>query len=144
MFKQCVIAMIAGLMFGMGLIVSGMANPQTVLAFLDISRDWNPSLLFVMSGAISVSFFAFKKMQVRTCSLLGNQIQLPPTTQIDRRLVIGAVIFGIGWGLAGFCPGPALVALSFGSPKQWIFVLGMLSGMGFYSILQHQCLHFSK
>ncbi|MDP8568861.1 DUF6691 family protein [Methylophilus aquaticus] len=129
------IAFFSGLIFGIGLIIGGMTNPAKVLAFLDITGDWDPSLMFVMLGAIAVSFFAFRQAARKSTSLLGWPVNLPDTTRIDRKLVMGAVLFGAGWGLAGFCPGPAMVALLFGSAKPWIFVTSMLAGMWLHSRL---------
>ena len=118
-------AFFAGLVFGIGLILGGMTNPAKVLAFLDIGGDWDPSLMFVMMGAIAVGFFAFRRAARHTHSLLGLPVNL----------LLGAVLFGAGWGLAGFCPGPAIVALLFGSAKPWIFVASMLAGMWLHSRL---------
>jgi uncharacterized membrane protein YedE/YeeE len=130
-----IISFLAGLIFGIGLIISGMADPAKVLAFLDVAGLWNPSLIFVMAGAIGVGFFAFVWAKSRKTTLLGGEMKLPSTTKIDRRLIIGAVIFGIGWGIAGFCPGPALVGLGMGLPKALIFVAAMLAGMALYELL---------
>ncbi|MBY4947878.1 YeeE/YedE family protein [Cupriavidus respiraculi] len=129
-------ALLAGLVFGIGLIVSGMANPAKVLAFLDLAGPWDPSLAFVMGGAILVGAVAFAVARRRTVSLLGRQIHLPTATQLDRRLVGGSLLFGIGWGIAGFCPGPALVALGMGEHKAIVFVLAMLAGMGVFEIAE--------
>lgn len=128
------IALLAGLVFGLGLILGGMTNPAKVLAFLDIAGDWDPSLAFVMAGAIAVGFFAFKNIGQHSKSWSGWPIQLPATTQIDAKLVIGAVMFGAGWGLAGFCPGPAVASVLTGGSQVWIFVASMLAGMGFYTL----------
>lgn len=130
-----IISFLAGLIFGIGLIISGMADPAKVLAFLDVAGLWNPSLIVVMAGAIGVGFFAFVWAKSRKTTLLGGEMKLPSTTKIDRRLIIGAVIFGIGWGIAGFCPGPALVGLGMGLPKALIFVAAMLAGMALYELL---------
>jgi uncharacterized membrane protein YedE/YeeE len=129
-----IIAFVSGLIFGIGLIISGMANPAKVLAFLDITGLWDPSLIFVMAGAIAVGFFAFLWAKSRHTTLLGGEMKLPSATKIDRRLMIGAVMFGAGWGLAGFCPGPALVGLGMGLPKALLFVAAMLAGMGLYEL----------
>ncbi|CAG9166551.1 YeeE/YedE family protein [Cupriavidus respiraculi] len=129
-------ALLAGLVFGIGLIVSGMANPAKVLAFLDLAGPWDPSLAFVMGGAILVGAVAFAVARRRTVSLLGWQIHLPTATQLDRRLVGGSLLFGIGWGIAGFCPGPALVALGMGEHKAIVFVLAMLAGMGVFEVAE--------
>ena len=129
-----IFAFLAGLIFGTGLIISGMANPAKVLAFLDITGLWDPSLIFVMAGAIAVGFFAFLWARSRKTTLLGWEIKLPAATRIDRRLVIGAAMFGAGWGLAGLCPGPALVGLGMGLPKALLFVVAMLAGMALYEL----------
>ena len=122
-------ALLAGLVFGLGLIVSGMANPAKVLGFLDLTGAWDPSLALVMAGAIGISFFAFLFAKKRTLSLIGADMKLPAGRTIDRRLIIGSTLFGIGWGVAGFCPGPGLVALGMGEVKALIFVAAMLAGM---------------
>ena len=129
------IAWLAGLIFGLGLIIGGMTNPAKVLAFLDITGDWDPSLAFVMIGAIAIGFFAFREAKQRTWSVLGLSIDLPENTQIDKPLVIGAVLFGIGWGLAGFCPGPAVASVLVGGSAVWLFVASMLAGMGLYTLV---------
>jgi len=128
------IALVAGLIFGLGLIIGGMTNPAKVLAFLDITGDWDPSLAFVMVGAIAVGFFAFREAKQRKWSVLGFSIELPERTNIDKPLVIGAVLFGMGWGLAGFCPGPAIASVLIGGSSVWIFVASMLAGMGLYTL----------
>ncbi|HSH86020.1 MAG TPA: DUF6691 family protein [Methylophilus sp.] len=128
------IALLAGLVFGLGLIIGGMTNPAKVLGFLDIAGDWDPSLAFVMIGAIAVGFFAFREAKQRKWSVLGFSIDLPERTNIDQPLVIGAVLFGIGWGLAGFCPGPAVAAVLIGGSPVWLFVASMLAGMGLYTL----------
>ena len=133
-----VIALVAGLLFGAGLIVSGMANPAKVLGFLDLFGQWDPSLAFVMAGAIAVGVIAFFVARRRGRSWLGTPIQLPAATGVTARLVLGSAVFGIGWGLAGFCPGPALVALGAGVPKAVGFVAAMLAGMAVFSWLQRK------
>lgn len=122
-------ALLSGLVFGLGLIVSGMANPAKVLGFLDLADAWDPSLALVMAGAIGVGFFAFLIAKNRTRSFIGAEMRLPTSTKIDRRLVMGSTLFGVGWGVAGFCPGPGLVALGMGEPKALVFVVAMLVGM---------------
>lgn len=131
-------ALLAGLIFGLGLIVSGMSNPAKVLDFLDLTGQWDPSLAFVMGGAIGVGLLAFASAGRMPQSLLGNPIQLPTATRIDRRLVIGSLLFGIGWGIAGICPGPALVLLGAGQTKGAVFVLAMLAGMIFFQLLERK------
>ena len=120
---------LSGLLFGLGLIVSGMANPAKILGFLDLSGRWDPSLALVMAGAIAVGVGAFFVAGRRTRSLLGAQMQLPTARRIDARLVGGSLVFGVGWGIAGFCPGPGLVALGMGEAKAAAFVVAMLVGM---------------
>ncbi len=131
-------ALLAGLVFGLGLIVSGMANPAKVLGFLDLAGNWDPSLAFVMAGAISVGFFAFLLAKNRRYSLLGTEMKLPAAGPVDRRLVVGSILFGMGWGLAGFCPGPGLVALGMGETKAAVFVLAMLAGMALFELLERR------
>ena len=130
------VSLLTGLVFGIGLIVSGMADPAKVLGFLDLAGAWDPSLAFVMAGAIVVSAVAFAMARRRTVSLLGAEMKLPTARQIDRRLVLGSVVFGIGWGVAGFCPGPSLVALGMGEAKAAVFVAAMLVGMGVFELLE--------
>jgi uncharacterized membrane protein YedE/YeeE len=127
---------LAGLVFGLGLIISGMANPAKVLGFLDLGGRWDPSLAFVMAGAIGVGAIAFAVARRRTRSLLGAAMRLPSLQSIDRRLLVGSVVFGIGWGIAGFCPGPALVAVGMGQAKALVFVIAMLAGMGVFEWLE--------
>jgi len=127
---------LAGLLFGIGLIVSGMANPAKVIGFLDLFGSWDPSLAFVMAGAIAVGLVAFALARRRTLSLLGSQMVLPPAGKIDRRLLGGSLLFGIGWGIAGFCPGPAIVALGMGEAKALYFVVAMVAGMGAFELLE--------
>jgi uncharacterized membrane protein YedE/YeeE len=126
----------AGLVFGLGLIISGMANPAKVLGFLDLAGPWDPSLAFVMAGAIAVGAFAFAFARRRTTTLLDLPMQLPTADKLDRRLVGGSLLFGVGWGVAGFCPGPALVALGMGEAKAVVFVAAMLVGMGLFEVLE--------
>jgi uncharacterized membrane protein YedE/YeeE len=122
-------AFAAGLVFGLGLIVSGMSDPGKVIGFLDVAGAWDPSLALVMAGAILVGFFAFRLAGRRARNFLGGAMHLPAARDIDRRLVGGSVLFGIGWGLAGFCPGPALVSLGAGYEKAGVFAAAMLVGM---------------
>jgi uncharacterized membrane protein YedE/YeeE len=122
-------AFAAGLVFGLGLILSGMSDPGKVKGFLDLAGAWDPSLAFVMGGAILVGVFAFRFAGRRAQSFFGGAMRLPTGRDIDRPLVIGSVVFGIGWGLAGFCPGPALVALGAGIDAAAVFVAAMLLGM---------------
>ncbi|MGB7479345.1 MAG: YeeE/YedE family protein [Burkholderiaceae bacterium] len=135
---QIFVALISGLLFGIGLIVSGMTNPAKVIGFLDIAGQWDPSLGFVMGGAILVGLPAFRLAARRSVSLLGAPLALPTATQIDRRLVLGSLAFGVGWGLAGFCPGPAISSLLTGSAKPVLFVAAMLAGMGLYELIERR------
>ena len=130
-------SLIAGLLFGVGLIVSGMADPAKVLGFLDLAGAWDPSLALVMAGAIAVGAVAFRLAGKRATSLLGLKMNLPGARQVDRRLVGGSLLFGIGWGIAGFCPGPALVSLGMGQAKAAVFVLAMLAGMLLFEAIEH-------
>ncbi len=125
-----------GLIFGLGLIISGMSNPDKVLGFLDLAGSWDPSLIFVMAGAIALSALAFRLARNRSTSLLGQPMQMPTARQIDRRLVVGSVLFGLGWGLAGICPGPALVLLGAGAMKGLVFALALLAGMALFEFRQ--------
>ncbi len=129
-------ALLAGLLFGFGLMVSGMANPAKVLGFLDLAGRWDPSLAFVMAGAIAVGSLAFFFAKRTRKSFLGLSIQLPASTTITLRLVLGSAAFGVGWGLAGFCPGPALVALGAGYAKAVGFVAAMVAGMTVFELLE--------
>ena len=129
-------SLLTGLVFGLGLIVSGMANPAKVLGFLDVGGAWDPSLALVMAGAIAVGFVAFFFAKNRTLSLMGAEMKLPTASPIDRRLVTGSALFGIGWGIAGFCPGPGLLALGMGESKALVFVAAMLLGMVVFKLLE--------
>lgn len=131
-------SLLSGLVFGLGLVLSGMANPAKVLGFLDIAGRWDPSLALVMVGAIAVGFVAFAVARKRTLSFLGTEMKLPVARRIDRRLLGGGLLFGVGWGIAGFCPGPGLVALGMGEGKAVVFVLAMLVGMGVFELLERR------
>jgi uncharacterized membrane protein YedE/YeeE len=127
---------LAGLVFGIGLIVSGMSNPAKVLGFLDLAGKWDPSLALVMGGAVTVGLVAFALAKRRQTTWLGLPLLLPAARHIDRRLVIGSALFGVGWGLAGICPGPGLVLVGAGLPKGLIFVAAMLAGMAVFEVLE--------
>ena len=129
---------LVGLLFGLGLLLSGMTDPGKVLGFLDLFGAWDPSLALVMGGAIAIGFFAFAVAKKRTVNFLGGALRLPTSNQIDKRLVIGAVLFGAGWGLAGFCPGPALVSLASGQVKGAAFVGFMLAGMVIFEVFDRR------
>ncbi|CAM8656615.1 COG2391 Predicted transporter component [Oxalobacteraceae bacterium] len=120
---------VVGLLFGVGLMASGMTDPGKVIGFLDLFGTWDPSLALVMGGAIAVGFFAFALAKKRTTTFLGGALRFPTTSQMDKPLVIGSLLFGAGWGLGGFCPGPALVSMADGQSKATLFVAAMLVGM---------------
>ena len=120
---------VVGLLFGLGLMLSGMTDPGKVIGFLDLFGSWDPSLALVMGGAIMVGFFAFAVAKKRTTTFLGGVLRFPTNRDLDKKLVIGSLMFGAGWGLAGFCPGPALVSMADGQPKALVFVVAMLVGM---------------
>ncbi len=123
------VALTAGVLFAAGLVVSGMAQPSKVIGFLDVSGAWDPSLAFVMAGAIGVHALAYRWIRRRAKPLFAAELAVPASQGIDARLLAGAALFGIGWGLGGFCPGPALVSLMSGAPKAVVFVAAMLAGM---------------
>ena len=118
-----------GVLFGWGLIISGMSNPQKVLGFLDLAGNWDPSLMFVMLGAVIVGLAGFYVVSKRTEAFFGGALHIPTRRDITKPLIVGSLIFGVGWGIAGFCPGPALVALGAGHLKALVFVIAMLVGM---------------
>lgn len=132
------VSLLAGLLFGVGLIVSGMSDPAKVLGFLDITRVWDPSLVFVMGGAVMTGLLIFQLVMRRGRALLADKLFLPAARHVNKRLVGGAVLFGIGWGLSGICPGPALILLSSGSKKGALFFMAMLVGMGLFDYLEHR------
>lgn len=131
-------AALSGLVFGLGLILAGMADPAKVLGFLDLAGAWDPSLAFVMGGAIGVGLVAFAVARRRRHSLLGQAMRLPPGQAVDRRLVGGSLAFGVGWGLAGFCPGPAVVAVGMGEGKALLFAGAMVAGMALHALLERR------
>jgi uncharacterized protein len=125
---QTAAAFAVGIIFAFGLAVSEMINPARVLGFLDVAGRWDPTLLLVMAGALAVTMPIFPVILRRSKPLLAAQFSLPMKTQVDPPLILGAVIFGVGWGLAGLCPGPALAALASGSPEVIVFVIAMILG----------------
>jgi uncharacterized protein len=133
-----VFAFVSGLVFGLGLIVAGMTNPAKILGFLDLAGKWDPSLALVMVGAIGVGLVAFALGSRQIASALGMPMQIPATQTIDARLICGSLLFGIGWGIAGFCPGPAIVAVGAGYPKAAVFVVSMLLGMGGFELIERR------
>ncbi len=129
---------IVGMLFGLGLLLSGMTDPGKIIGFLDIFGNWDPSLAFVMAGAIAVGFFAFGVAKKRTTTILGGALRLPTASHIDKRLIIGSTVFGVGWGLAGFCPGPALVSMASGQIQAAWFVAAMIAGMLVFELLERK------
>jgi uncharacterized membrane protein YedE/YeeE len=127
-----------GLLFGLGLMLSGMTDPGKVLGFLDLAGLWDPSLALVMGGAIAVGVFAFSLAKKRSLSFFGDALRLPTQERITKRLVLGSLLFGAGWGLAGFCPGPALVSMAGGQSKAALFVVFMLIGMGIFEVAERR------
>lgn len=121
--------LVAGLLFGTGLVISGLINPAKVLNFLDISGTWDPSLAFTLGGAVLTTAVGYKLAFVRGKPLLSDRFHVPSASEIDTRLILGAALFGIGWGLVGYCPGPAIAALSLGGAPTAIFTVAMLAGM---------------
>jgi uncharacterized protein len=126
---------LVGLVFGIGLCISGMTHPDKVLGFLDLAGAWDPSLAFVMGGAVVIAFAAYRIAAGRKASLSGEPFHLPDTKAIDARLIGGSVIFGVGWGLAGLCPGPAITNLGFFNWRAALFVASMVAGMSLYRLL---------
>lgn len=132
---QALSSLVVGIVFGLGLILAGMANPAKVQAFLDLFGAWDPSLAMVMIGAIAVTGIAYAIGRRMEHSLLQEPLRMPEVRRIDPRLIMGSLLFGTGWGLAGFCPGPALVALGAGEVKAAVFTLAMVGGMAIFEVL---------
>ncbi len=127
---------IVGLIFGVGLILAGMTDPSKVIGFLDVAGLWDPSLAFVMGGAIAVGVVAFRFARKRSTAFFGGAMRMPTGNDISSRLVLGSLLFGAGWGMAGFCPGPALTALGTGNAKAAVFVLAMIAGMALFEVAE--------
>ncbi|HEV2334450.1 MAG TPA: YeeE/YedE family protein [Stellaceae bacterium] len=142
--KQSFAALVAGLLFGLGLVISHMIDPAKVLGFLDIAGSWDPSLAFVMAGAIPIAAIGFGATRARAAPILATRFQGPSRTRLDRTLVIGAALFGVGWGLVGYCPGPALTSLVLGRWQSWVFVAAMLVGMAGYGFLDRASALFTR
>ncbi|UHQ19566.1 YeeE/YedE family protein [Lysobacter sp. KIS68-7] len=126
--KRILAAFLAGAVFGIGLVLGGMSDPNVVLGFLDVTGDFNPALLFVMIGVMATTLIAFRFVLRRDRPLFDGDFHLPTATVIDKRLVLGAALFGVGWGLSGYCPGPLLVGVAGGIPTAWWFLPAMLAG----------------
>lgn len=133
-FIHWLVSGLTGILFGLGLVISGMANPAKVIGFLDLSQPWDPSLMFVMAGAIAVGLPGFWWIKRRNSTILGQPLHWPDNTRVDRNLLVGAFLFGAGWGLGGFCPGPALVAAGSLMTEGLVFLAAMLAGMYAFSI----------
>ncbi len=134
---RSIILFAVGLIFGMGLYLSGMTQPSKVQGFLDISGRWDPSLAFVMAGAIAVGFIAFSVVKRRSRTFLGDELRLPPIGKVDKPLVVGSFIFGVGWGLSGVCPGPAILNVGLLDPTAAIFVVSMAAGMAMNRLIRN-------
>ena len=132
--KRAIVAFVCGLVFGAGLIVSQMSNPAKVIGFLDITRNWDPSLALVMGGAIAVFGVLYRLALRQGTPLLAARFTLPAKDSLDAPLMVGALIFGVGWGLGGFCPGPAIVSAAFGDARVWAFISAMIAAMLVYRI----------
>jgi uncharacterized protein len=132
--KRSFASFLAGLLFGLGLVISQMINPAKVLAFLDLAGNWDPSVAFVMIGAIPVAAIGFRAVRARLAPVLDTQFHGPSHTKVDARLVFGSALFGVGWGLVGYCPGPALTSLALGRWQSFVFVAAMLVGMVGYRL----------
>ena len=132
------IEFLVGLLFGWGLLIAGMTDPAKVIGFLDLAGAWDPSLAFVMGGGVLVGLVGFALAKKRTTSFLGSAMHLPTSRDIDRRLVLGSLTFGAGWGLAGFCPGPGIVAMGAGESKATLFVVAMIAGMWAFELLNRK------
>ena len=132
--KRAIVALVCGLVFGAGLIISQMSNPAKVIGFLDVTGKWDPSLALVMAGAIAVFGVLYRLALRQGTPLLAPQFTLPEKDRLDAPLMVGALIFGVGWGLGGFCPGPAIVSAAFGDARVWVFLAAMIAGMLLYRI----------
>ena len=131
-----VLTFLIGLIFGIGIVISGMANPAKVLNFFDIAGTWDPSLMFVMGGALIATFIGYRFVLRRSAPLLDTQFHLPTRKDLDLRLIGGSAVFGVGWGISGFCPGGALPALGTGRVEVFIFVAALIAGIVFVRFLQ--------
>jgi uncharacterized membrane protein YedE/YeeE len=132
------LAAMSGILFGIGLAISGMLDPRKIIGFLDLFGSWDPSLAFVMAGAIPVALAGFTLGRARTAPIAAASFQMPTRSDIDRDLIVGAVLFGAGWGIAGFCPGPALASLGLFNSGALVFVFAMLIGMVAFDIVQRR------
>ncbi|MEQ5137109.1 DUF6691 family protein [Providencia alcalifaciens] len=131
-----IIALVSGILFGLGLLLAGMGNPAKILALLDITGNWDPSLLVTMAVAMVISGIAFQLVKKRKTSVLNCPLQIPTSKVIDKKLVIGSVLFGLGWGLGGICPGPAILLTGMGLTQGILFALAMIAGMAIFQLFQ--------
>ena len=134
--KQIIAAIIAGLLFGLGLVVSSMIDPAKVLGFFDVAGNWDPSLAFVMGGAVCVTALGFPQVLKRPKPVFDELFHLPASTDIPLKPVIGSAMFGIGWGLVGLCPGPVISSLSLGNWQSWVFFVALVTGSGLFLFTQ--------
>lgn len=138
---RILVSLFCGTLFGAGLLISGMTDPQKVLGFLDVAAipdgNWDPSLALVMAGGLLIAFPIFRFAKSRNTAVCGGTMELPTRRDIDRNLVIGGLMFGIGWGMVGYCPGPAISALAFGHPETIAFIIAMIAGMFFHKLAAH-------
>lgn len=137
-----VISLLVGIIFGIGLIIAQMTNPSKIIGFLTFGENWDPSLLFVMASAVFISFFVFSLIKKKNRTLLNLDFEIPKRTDIDSSLLAGSALFGIGWGMVGFCPAPAIVSLAFGNSQTLLFVISMLVGMYLVKLLKNNCQKF--
>ena len=133
---SAIIALLVGIIFGVGLIIAQMTNPSKIIGFLTFGENWDPSLLFVMASAVFISFFAFSLAKKKNKTLLNLDFELPKRTDIDLSLIVGSALFGIGWGMVGFCPAPAIVSLAFGNLQTLLFIVTMLIGVYLAKIIK--------
>jgi uncharacterized protein len=136
--------LVAGVVFGLGLVISGLANPAKVLNFLDLAGAWDPSLAFVMAGAVLTAALGYRVVLARPAPAFDSRFHLPTATAIDRRMLAGAAMFGVGWGLSGYCPGPAITALPLLNPATLVFVAAMLLGMWLGRMVTAQALRLAS
>jgi uncharacterized membrane protein YedE/YeeE len=133
---SAIIALLVGIIFGVGLIIAQMTNPSKIIGFLTFGQNWDSSLLFVMASAVFFSFFAFNFIKKNNKTLLNLDLEIPKRIDIDSSLIAGAALFGIGWGMVGLCPAPAIVSLAFGNSQTLLFVVSMLSGMYLFKLIK--------
>ena len=138
--KSGLVSFLSGVVFAIGLGISGMTQPAKIIGFLDFTGNWDPSLAFVVAGAITVHAIGYRLSRSRPSPLLASTFSVPTRTDLDLRLVGGAALFGLGWGIAGFCPGPALTSLVSGHPSVMIFVVAMIAGMSLYTLIEDRWL----